>query len=101
MLLGLAVAAFPGAAGVLETAQRMMVHGIWLNLILCFFNSDPRSAARRVASVLLPPAAEGREWYRDLQRFGYLPLFALMFLFRPVMAFLLTPAFTMMDLLAG
>jgi hypothetical protein len=40
-------------------------------------------------------------WYRDLQRFGYLPLFALMFLFRPVMAFLLTPAYAMMGFLAG
>ena len=33
-----------------------------------------------------------RAWYRGLGRFGYLPLFALLFVFRPVIDFLLTPA---------
>jgi len=47
---------------------------------------------------LLPPRAGN--WYRGLQRFGYLPLFALMFLFRPVLSFLLAPAYKMMGLLA-
>ena len=35
------------------------------------------------------------------QRLGYLPLFALMFLFRPAMVLLLTPAIKMMSLLGG
>jgi len=41
VLLGLGSLAAPAAAAVLETAQRMMLHGIWLNLILCFFNLIP------------------------------------------------------------
>jgi hypothetical protein len=35
-----------------------------------------------------------------LQRFGYLPLFALMFLFQPVVGLLLTPAYAVMRMLA-
>jgi Zn-dependent protease len=101
VLLGLASRSFPDAAGVLDTAQRMMVHGIWLNLILCFFNLIPIPPldGSHLFYYLLPPRAG--MWYRDLQRFGYLPLFALMFLFRPVMTFLLAPAYAMMGLLAG
>jgi Zn-dependent protease len=38
----------------------------------------------------LPPRAGA--WYRGLGRFGYLPLFVLMFLFQPVLVILLTPA---------
>jgi Zn-dependent protease len=100
VLLGLLAAAAPGAANVLETAQRMMVHGIWLNLILCFFNLiplPPLDGSHLIYHVLPPRAGN---WYRGLQRFGYLPLFALMFLFRPVMAFLLTPAYAVMGVLA-
>ena len=101
VLLGLLAGAMPAAANVLETAQRMMVHGIWLNLILCFFNLiplPPLDGSHLIYHVL--PAGAGN-WYRGLQRFGYLPLFVLIFLFRPVMAFLLTPAYAMMGLLAG
>ena len=101
VLLGLASRAMPGATAVLDTAQRMMVHGIWLNLIRCFFNLIPIPPldGSHLFYHLLPPKAG--MWYRDLQRFGYLPLFALMFLFRPVMTFLLTPAYAMMGILAG
>jgi Zn-dependent protease len=101
VLLGMLSRALPAAAPVLDTTQRMMVHGIWLNLILCFFNLIPIPPldGSHLFYYLLPPRAG--MWYRDLQRFGYLPLFALMFLFRPVMTFLLAPAYAMMGLLAG
>lgn len=101
ILLGFAAAVFPGAGPVLETAQRMMVHGIWLNLILCFFNLIPLPPldGSHLLYHVLPPRAGN--WYRGLQRFGYLPLFALMFLFQPAMLFLLTPAFVMRGLLFG
>ncbi len=101
ILLGLAAAVFPGVGPVLETAQRMMVHGIWLNLILCFFNLIPLPPldGSHLFYHVLPPRAGN--WYRGLQRFGYLPLFALMFLFQPAMLFLLTPAFVMRGLLFG
>jgi Zn-dependent protease len=99
VLLGLAGRAMPGAIGVLQPAQRMMVHGIWLNLLLCFFNLIPIPPldGSHLLYHALPPKAG--EWYRGLQRFGYLPIFALMFLFRPLMEILLTPAFTLMNLL--
>ncbi|HEX6106738.1 MAG TPA: site-2 protease family protein [Gemmatimonadales bacterium] len=101
ILLGLLWRAFPDAGAVLETAQRMMLYGIWLNLILCFFNLiplPPLDGSHLVYHVLPPRAGL---WYRGLQRFGYLPLFVLMFLFQPVMMFLLTPAFAVRSLLFG
>ncbi len=93
VLLGLVARSFPNAVSVFDTAQRMMVHGIWINLILCFFNLIPVPPldGSHILYHLLPPKAGS--WYRDLQRFGYLPLFALMFLFRPVVQVLLTPAY--------
>jgi Zn-dependent protease len=100
VLLGILSRAMPGAAAVLDTAQRMMVHGIWLNLILCFFNLIPIPPldGSHIMYHALPPKAGA--WYRDLQRFGYLPIFALMFLFQPVVGILLTPAYVVMRMLA-
>lgn len=101
ILLGLASRGMPAGATVLETAQRMMLHGIWLNLILCFFNLIPLPPldGSHLFYHLLPPRAG--QWYRGLQRFGYLPLFVLMFLFQPVMGFLLTPAYAVRSVLFG
>jgi Zn-dependent protease len=99
VLVGLASRAFPGAETVLDTAQRMLVYGIWLNLILCFFNLIPIPPldGSHLLYHALPPKAG--TWYRGLARFGYLPLFALMFLFQPVMGILLAPAYKMMALI--
>jgi Zn-dependent protease len=101
VLLGLLSLAAPGASAVLETAQRMMMHGIWINLILCFFNLIPIPPldGSHLLYHALPPGAGS--WYRGLQRFGYLPLFVLLFLFRPVVSVLLAPAAAMMNFLAG
>jgi Zn-dependent protease len=99
--LGLLSNAAPGASAVLETAQRMMLHGIWINLILCFFNLIPIPPldGSHLLYHALPPKAGS--WYRGLQRFGYLPLFVLLFLFRPVVGVLLAPAAAMMNFLTG
>ena len=101
VLLGLLSNAAPAAAAVLETAQRMMVHGIWINLILCFFNLIPIPPldGSHLLYHALPPKAGS--WYRGLQRFGYLPLFVLLFLFRPVVSVLLAPAAALMNFLGG
>jgi len=92
VLLGLLARTAPAAVGVVDTAQRMMVFGIYLNLLLCFFNLIPIPPldGSHLLYHALPPRAGA--WYRGLGRFGYLPLFALMFLFQPVLAILLTPA---------
>ena len=93
VLLGLLSASLPPAAPLLDTAQRMMVYGIWLNLVLCFFNLIPIPPldGSHLIYHALPPRAGN--WYRGLQRFGYLPLFILLFLFPPVVSVLLTPAY--------
>ena len=101
VVLGLLAASFPAAVPVLDTAQRMMVYGIWLNLILCFFNLipvPPLDGSHLLYHAL--PAGAG-SWYRGLQRFGYLPLFILLFLFPPVVAVLLTPAYLIRNALLG
>jgi Zn-dependent protease len=92
VLLGLTARSMPGAVTVVDTAQRMMVFGIYLNLLLCFFNLIPLPPldGSHILYHALPPRAGA--WYRGLGRFGYLPLFVLMFLFQPALAFLLTPA---------
>jgi Zn-dependent protease len=92
VVLGLVARQLPGAEAAFDTAQRMMVYGIWLNLVLCFFNLIPVPPldGSHLLYHALPPRAGA--WYRGLGRFGYLPLFALMFVFRPVIDFLLTPA---------
>ena len=99
VLLGLLAVSLPSAALVLDTAQRMMVYGIWLNLVLCFFNLIPVPPldGSHLLYHALPPQAGA--WYRGLQRFGYLPLFILLFLFPPVVSILLTPAFAIRNAL--
>jgi Zn-dependent protease len=99
VLLGMLSQTLPQAISVLDTAQRMMMYGIWLNLILCFFNLIPIPPldGSHLLYHALPPRAGS--WYRGLQRFGYLPIFVLVFLLRPVFAFLLAPAFKSMGLI--
>lgn len=92
ILLGLAAGLVPQAIPVLHTAQQMMVYGIWLNLILCFFNLIPIPPldGSHLLYHALPPRAGA--WYRGLNRFGYLPIFALIFLGRGLLPILLAPA---------
>jgi Zn-dependent protease len=99
VLLGMVAPLVSSLTPVFDTAQRMVVYGIWLNLVLCFFNLIPIPPldGSHLLYHALPPRAGN--WYRGLQRFGYLPIFALILLFRPVMALLLTPAFKGMGFL--
>src|SRR3954471_13945680 len=41
VVIGLLSRSLPAATSILDTVQRMMVYGIWLNLVLCFFNLIP------------------------------------------------------------
>ncbi len=91
VLLGLVARTLPAAGPTLETAQRMMVYGIWINLLLCFFNLIPDSAAGRIAPAVPRAPAGAGNWYRGLQRFGYLPLFLHAVPVPGPMAVLLTP----------
>lgn len=99
VLLGMLARQLPSATPAIDTAQRMMVYGIWLNLVLCFFNLIPIPPLDGSHLLYHALPARAGAWYRDLGRFGYLPLFALMFLFRPAMQILLAPAIGMMNFL--
>lgn len=76
-----------------DAAQRMLTWGIYLNLLLAGFNLIPIPPldGSRLFYHALPPAAG--LWYRGLDRFGLLPLMALLLLFRPLIGILLTPTY--------
>jgi len=97
--LGLAWRALPGLEGALDVAQRMMIWGIRLNLMLCFFNLIPLPPldGSHLFYYLLPPDLGLR--YRGLQRFGFLPLMGLMVLFPSAVSLLLTPAWVVLRVL--
>ncbi len=101
ILAGLAGAHAAGAAAALNALQRMLAWGVWLNLLLCFFNLIPVPPldGSHIFYHLLPPGLGAR--YRSLQRFGLLPLLVLLFVFRGAVTFLLTPAFLGLRLLFG
>lgn len=80
-VLGLAAGIFPGVAGTLADAQQMMQFGVFINLLLCFFNllPIPPLDGSHLLYHALPPGLGAR--YRGLQRFGYVPLMALLLIF--------------------
>jgi Zn-dependent protease len=85
-----------GTQGIITT-QRMLNWGIWLNLLLAFFNLIPIPPldGSRLLYHALPP-----KWgasYRALERFGFLPLLALIFFFQPLLSTLLAPAWWIYD----
>ena len=84
-----------------EILQRMTFYGIWLNLVLAFFNLIPIPPldGSHVFYHLLPPAA-GMQ-YRQLQRFGFLPIMLISFALPGVISFFLWPAIQLMTLALG
>ena len=98
LLLGLLARAVPDAANVLGIAQRMLTWGVWLNLMLGFFNilPIPPLDGSHVLYHLLPNGLKAS--YRSFQRFGFLPLLVMMLLFPGAIRWLLTPALAGMRL---
>jgi Zn-dependent protease len=72
--------------------QRMLVFGIQINLILAFFNVIPIPPldGSRILYHFLPPALGAR--YRSLDRFGFLLVLVLVWVFQGAVMVLLTPA---------
>jgi Zn-dependent protease len=89
------------ASPVLDAAQRMMAWGVWLNLLLCFFNLIPIPPldGSHLFYHLLPPGLGAQ--YRSLHRWGFLPLLVILLFLPGVTNWLLTPAFVSLRLLFG
>jgi Zn-dependent protease len=99
--LGLLARAWPAAVPTLDVGQRMMVWGVQLNLVLACFNAIPIPPldGSHLFYYLLPPGLGDR--YRSLQRFGFLPLLAILLLFQPLISWMLTPAWWILKVLLG
>ena len=95
--VGTIAEALPSLDTTLGLLQRMMAYGIWLNLVLAFFNLIPIPPldGSHVFYHILPPGA-GMQ-YRQLQRFGFLPIFAVSYLLPGVIRFFLWPAFQLRE----
>jgi Zn-dependent protease len=78
--------------------ERMLDIGIWLNLILAFFNLIPIPPldGSHVMYHLLPPKL-GLQ-YRQLQRYGMLILIMLLMVGRPIFGLFMAPAYVMYNL---
>lgn len=90
--IGLLGRAMPGAAPSLAILQLMMIHGIWFNLMLAFFNllPIPPLDGSHVAKYLLPPAWAIR--YVEFGRFGLLILLVFLSVGQGALMMWLTPA---------
>lgn len=100
-LVGLLGQSFAGGAPTFQILQRMAKWGIELNLILAFFNLIPIPPldGSHVFYHLLPPGAGLR--YRQLARFGFLPILALTYFLPSVVGVFLWPALQLMRLSGG
>lgn len=89
---GLVGRAVPAASDALGLVQRMLGWGIWLNLLLANFNVIPIPPldGSHVLYHLLPPRLGAR--YRELSRYGFLILLALLLFFQRLFVILLLPA---------
>lgn len=96
-IVGLVGESIPTLLGSFEILQRMLFYGMWLNLVLAFFNLIPVPPldGSHVFYHLLPPQAGVH--YRRFQAFGFLPVMALIWLFPGVLRVLLWPAFALLD----
>ena len=97
VVIGLIARTAPDLVSVFDAAQRMMMWGVWLNLLLCFFNLIPIPPldGSHIFYYLLPPAWGAR--YRELHRFGFILVLILVSFLRPVLTWFLTPAFLILN----
>jgi Zn-dependent protease len=96
--VGMVAAGWPAAASTLAILQRMMLYGMWWNLVLAFFNLIPIPPldGSHVFYHLLPPGAGLR--YRQLYVFGLLPILLVAWLAPGVVGAFLWPARRLLDL---
>jgi len=85
-VVGLVASALPSLAGPSTILQRMLAYGMWLNLLLAFFNllPIPPLDGSHVFKYVLPPETALK--YRQLYALGYLPIVAFLLFVRVVPA---------------
>jgi Zn-dependent protease len=95
---GIVGQSLPVTAPVLGMLQRMFFWGVWLNLLLANFNLIPIPPldGSHIFYHLLPPQMGAR--YRELSRYGFLILLALLFFVRWLLVLLLLPAILLYQL---
>ena len=95
-IAGMAALSLPMLSPTFEILQRMLYYGMYLNLILAFFNLIPIPPldGSHVFYHLLPPGAGLK--YRQLQALGFLPILVVAWLFPGVLRLLLWPALKLM-----
>ncbi|MSR37191.1 MAG: site-2 protease family protein [Gemmatimonadetes bacterium] len=85
-----------GGGPVLDALRRMFLFGIFINLVLAFFNLipiPPLDGSHVLYQLLPPKAAEG---YRRIGRWGFLVILVLVFAMPGVLQLLLTPVNVLM-----
>jgi len=93
---GLAALTLPVLSPSFEILQRMLYYGMYLNLILAFFNLIPIPPldGSHVFYHMLPPGAGLK--YRRLQALGFLPILIVAWIFPGALRLLLWPALKLM-----
>jgi Zn-dependent protease len=97
----LGLAAGSDGTGVLAVLQRAFFWGVWLNLLLAFFNLIPIPPldGSHLLVHALPPAAASA--YRRMSRYGVLVLLGVVFFLPEVLWTALTPAFAAQGLVCA
>jgi Zn-dependent protease len=95
-VVGMIGRGFAGLTGSLAVLQSMMYFGMWVNLLLAFFNLIPLPPldGSHVLKLLLPPAA-GMQ-YRQLYALGFIPIMLVVWLLPGVVDAFLWPAHKLM-----
>ena len=93
---GIVALSLPVVSPTFEILQRMLYYGMYLNLILAFFNLIPIPPldGSHVFYHLLPPGAGLK--YRQLQALGFLPILVVAWIFPGALRLLLWPALQLM-----
>ena len=96
-VLGLIASAIPGLAGTFAILQRMTMWGMWLNLVLAFFNLIPIPPldGSHVFYHILPPGMGAS--YRQLYRFGFFPILAISWFLPGFIGIFLWPAHALLN----
>jgi Zn-dependent protease len=97
-LTGVLAGGVPGLTETFTILQRMTVYGMWFNLVLAFFNLIPLPPldGSHVFYHMLPPGAGLK--YRQISRFGFLPIMAVTYFLPGVVGIFLWPAGQLMQL---